>query len=121
MKIVLVDDEWAFLEIVSYLLRKKGYELLPFGDSKECLEWLSDSKNECPTLIITDLMMPYHTGTELLQIIRSGNRCQKTPAILISSMENIHFDKQLFSRFVPKSNILAELPSAVEQSISRNC
>ena len=115
--IVIVDDEWAFLEIITILLRRKGYELFPFGDPKEFLEWISDENNECPDLIITDFMMPYHTGSGLLEIIRSGKRCRDVPAILISSMENIPLDKRLFNRFIPKSKIFTELTYAVDQSI----
>ena len=116
MRIAMIDDEWAFLEIISLLLRKKGYDLFSFGDPQEFLEWLSDEKNKCPDLIITDLMMPYCTGSQMLEIIRSGKRCQGVPAILISSMEETQIDRRLFARFVPKSKIMMELASAIDQT-----
>ena len=117
MMIMMVDDDWAFLEILSYLMKKKGYQICTFDDPRECLKWFSDENNKCPDLIISDFMMPYYTGSELLDKIRSGNRCRLIPAVLISSIENMQIDNRLFSKFVRKSNILTELDSVVDQTI----
>lgn len=65
--ILLVDDEQDILEIVSYNLRKEGYEVLT---AKNGIEGLEKAKKHMPQLIVLDVMMPEMDGIETCEKIR---------------------------------------------------
>ena len=60
-KNLLVDDEKDILDMLSYLLRKEGYEVWSANDGKKSIEL---AKRIVPDLIILDVMMPEMDGVE---------------------------------------------------------
>jgi len=60
-KNLLVDDEKDILDMLSYLLRKEGYEVWSANDGKKSIEL---AKRIVPDLIILDVMMPEMEGVE---------------------------------------------------------
>ncbi|MBD3155145.1 MAG: response regulator [Candidatus Aenigmarchaeota archaeon] len=66
-KIMVVDDEENFLELVTKVLRRKGFEVVAAQDGMECLEKIREEK---PDLILMDMMMPGMNGKETVKKIR---------------------------------------------------
>lgn len=66
--ILLVDDEKDILEIVSYNLKKEGYEVFTSDNGKEAI---AIAKKEKPDLIILDVMMPEMDGMETCHQMRN--------------------------------------------------
>ena len=65
--ILLVEDERAVRELVSRVLQKYGYKILPVGNGVEALEIWNQHKNEI-SLLFTDLVMPDNmNGRELAE------------------------------------------------------
>ena len=62
-RILLVDDQPDVLSFGSRVLKRLGYDVLTASDSRKALEIL---KSTMVDLLITDIMMPEMTGTELL-------------------------------------------------------
>jgi DNA-binding response OmpR family regulator len=87
-KILIADDEEDFLEILTYNLKKEGFEVIAVPDGKEALEALSES----PDLIILDVMMPELDGYEVCKAIRS--RGITTPIIFLTAKDS-EFDEVL--------------------------
>lgn len=80
-KILVIDDDLVSLRFVSSLLREKGYDVLVAEDGRH--GWhLAVSQR--PDLIVTDLVMPYQDGFQLLQVIRSDRDLSKIPVIVLS-------------------------------------
>lgn len=66
-KILLVDDEPEYLEVIQLILETEGYTIATANSGAMALEKLkSDSFN----LVLTDLIMPKMTGVELLETIK---------------------------------------------------
>ncbi len=82
MKVLVCEDDEMVLKMVEFRLRKEGYEILLAADGKEALEKV---RKENPDLIITDIMMPYLTGLEIVHQIRKDLGLQ-TPIIIVSSI-----------------------------------
>ncbi|MFH1674925.1 MAG: sigma-54 dependent transcriptional regulator [Pseudomonadota bacterium] len=61
-RILLIDDNEAFLELFLSLPEAKCFDLLPLTSAREAIEAL---KEEPVDLIISDVQMPEMTGTEL--------------------------------------------------------
>jgi two-component system alkaline phosphatase synthesis response regulator PhoP len=67
-KVLVVDDEPDMLEIISFSLKREGYEVYTADNGKEGIELALKYK---PHLIIMDIMMPEMDGIELCERIRS--------------------------------------------------
>lgn len=84
-KVLIADDERDILEIISYNLSKEGYELYTAKDGNEAIE---KAKQVNPDLIILDIMMPYKTGVEVCEILRSQPAFQNTLIIFLTALSD---------------------------------
>ena len=84
MKILICEDEEIMLTALEYRLRKQGYDVIIAEDGKKALKKVIE---ENPSIIVADIMMPYMTGLELIQHIRTELDNQ-TPVIVISALEH---------------------------------
>ena len=66
-KILVVDDEPTFVELVSQTLTHKGYEVLAAGDGQEALRLLFAHR---PDLVLLDVIMPKMDGWQTCSRIR---------------------------------------------------
>lgn len=82
MKVLVCEDDEMVLKMVEFRLIKDGYEILLANDGKEAIEKI---KTFAPSLIITDIMMPYLTGLEIVHEVRAVMKL-KTPIIIVSSI-----------------------------------
>ncbi len=84
-KILLVDDEVGFAEILRDLILMDGYEVELVYDGQEALDKLSEY---IPDLIIADVMMPRIGGIELYHKVRQISELKTVPFLFISGYEN---------------------------------
>ena len=82
IKILLVDDEPDIIEILSYNLKKEGYQVFSASNGEEALVQAEKVK---PHLIILDVMMPVMDGIETCEIIRKDKRYQETVIMFLSA------------------------------------
>lgn len=66
-KVLLVDDDTDFLDIMSERMRTRGMEVDTAASGKEALEKLETQSYDA---VLLDLMMPEMGGLEALQIIK---------------------------------------------------
>lgn len=81
MLILIAEDDELILKTVEHKLLKEGHEVILTRNGKEAIEKL---KEEEVDLAITDIMMPFASGIEILSAIRSVGK--NTPVIMLSSM-----------------------------------
>ena len=65
MKVLLVDDDPAILEVLGAFLRGAGFEVLEAEDGEKALELFPQAD-----LVILDLMLPKVGGLEVARLIR---------------------------------------------------
>lgn len=70
--ILFIDDETAITEMADQMLKKGGHKVTTFNDGNKAADYFSDHPHEFD-LVITDLVMPQLSGTELSQKISSIN------------------------------------------------
>jgi CheY-like chemotaxis protein len=80
--ILLVDDEYAFVENVAGLLEDHGYRVLSAANGKDGLD---RALEERPDLVLTDLMMPIANGRELVRGLRAVPELRSLPVIMMSA------------------------------------
>ena len=69
MKILLIDDDAAVLEVVALMLAVEGHVVLPSGSGRAGLAMLE--AGESVDLVLTDLAMPEMSGWEVVRAVRS--------------------------------------------------
>jgi len=78
MKALVVDDDLALADVLSFTMRRAGFEVIMAHDGCSALErW----ENETPDLIILDLNLPKLDGLTVCQRIRAQSN---TPIIILS-------------------------------------
>lgn len=84
MKILLAEDEPVMAMAIQTRLRNDGYEVTHAPDGREALRLIA---KETPDLIITDILMPYTSGLEVIGVIRSSEgRIKNIPIIVLSAL-----------------------------------
>jgi two-component system alkaline phosphatase synthesis response regulator PhoP len=66
-KILIVDDEPDILEIITYNLKKEGFNVYQASTGREAIE---TAKQQIPDLILLDIMLPEMDGIEACEEIR---------------------------------------------------
>lgn len=79
-RILVVDDEPFLRRILTYLLTGAGYRVECAEDGHQALEKLSGP--DLPDLLITDLMMPGLSGTDLVRKLRQEREFGKPVLVL---------------------------------------
>lgn len=80
-KILIIEDDKMISSLVQFRLKKDGYETLVVMDGNQGVEAIEQFK---PDLIITDVMMPYKSGIEVIQF--SKKSFPEIPIIVLSSL-----------------------------------
>jgi DNA-binding response OmpR family regulator len=73
------------LKVISKILEKKGYQVSCAEDGKKAFELID---NVVYDLVITDIMLPYKNGLEILSKIKGDQKLRHIPVIVISSVGN---------------------------------
>src|SRR5579871_479804 len=81
-RILIIEDERALTELLTYNLQREGYETFVAHDGQEGLR---KAQTQLPDLIILDLMLPGLSGQEVLREIRAGERTRDLPVIILTA------------------------------------
>ena len=81
-RILLVDDEADILELVSYNLKKEGYEVFTANNGRDAL---ATAVKVLPHLIILDVMMPEMDGIETCKEMRALPELTNTHITFLSA------------------------------------
>lgn len=84
MNLLIVDDDLIILEAMKNFLEKEGLEVTTTADADEGLKILQDGEKAID-LVISDIMMPYKSGIELLTEIREITT--EIPIIIVSALD----------------------------------
>jgi DNA-binding response OmpR family regulator len=87
-RILLVDDELSVQKLLTYPLRKEGYDVIPALDGREALDRLRDDNFD---LVVLDVMLPRMDGFDVCRAIRS----RSTVPIIMLTAKTEETDKVL--------------------------
>jgi len=80
--VLIVDDSSMVTKVLSFMIKKAGYNILSAVDGKNALELFDGREID---LVITDLNMPNMNGLELINEIRSKEYYCYTPVVLFNA------------------------------------
>jgi len=105
-EIVIVDDEPYILRVLKMKLEQGGYEVSIAVNGLEALEVID---RKAPSVVITDINMPYMSGQELCEVLqrRHGDRSflmivmtsgtDRAYRVWAEGMTNVRFVEKPFS------------------------
>ncbi len=113
-QILIVDDELSILKLLNFVL-SKDYDLVIKNSGVEALSWLEEGHD--PSLIISDLHMPYFDGSSFIRNLRVSGLYRNTPVIVLSGAENLEEKMQQMpfqvDGFIPKPFNPAQLKQVI--------
>src|SRR5476651_2819368 len=84
-RILLVDDENDFIELLQYKLAGQGYDFIVANDGVQAL---SQARQFKPDLILLDILLPDLDGLSVCEILRRQPSTKKIPVIFMSALSS---------------------------------
>jgi two-component system, OmpR family, phosphate regulon response regulator PhoB len=81
-RILVVDDEPDIIALVAYHLARSGYRVSTASSGTEALQ---AAREEQPSLVVLDLMLPELSGFEVLERIRADRALADTPVLMLTA------------------------------------
>jgi DNA-binding response OmpR family regulator len=81
-KICIIEDEPAMIELVSLILRNRGYDVVGALGGQEGLELIASSN---PDLVLLDLMMPDMSGWDVYQQMKADDAMKAIPVVIVTA------------------------------------
>ncbi|MHA3916343.1 phosphate regulon transcriptional regulator PhoB [Halovulum sp. GXIMD14793] len=81
-KVLVVEDEEALSQLLSYNLGKEGFEVETTSDGDEALIAVDEQK---PDLVLLDWMLPNKSGIEICRHLRAQTNTKDLPVIMLTA------------------------------------
>jgi two-component system phosphate regulon response regulator PhoB len=81
-RILLVDDEEAILELLSYNLTKEGYSVTCAASGEDALK---EARAQLPDLIVLDLLLPGVDGLEVCRRLKADAATSGIPVLMLTA------------------------------------
>lgn len=82
LKILVVEDEQAIRDMVSFTLVRAGFQVFEAEDTRLALAMINEN---CPDLILLDWMLPGISGVDFATRLRREERTSKLPIIMLTA------------------------------------
>jgi two-component system phosphate regulon response regulator PhoB len=81
-RILIIEDERALTDVLTYNLQREGYEPVVAHDGQEGLR---KAQTLLPDAVLLDLMLPVRNGLEVCRELRAGERTRMLPIIMLTA------------------------------------
>ncbi len=81
-KVLVVDDEPDIVELVAFIFRKRGHEVITASNGCEAL---TRARAGAPDVIVLDVMLPEMDGFTVCEILRRDPATANVPIILLTA------------------------------------
>jgi DNA-binding response OmpR family regulator len=82
--VLVIDDEEDIATAISRSLKREGYSVIITSDYKTSIKVIANSGID---LIISDVMLPYTGGFDIVEYVKSDNGLKHIPVILVTGMD----------------------------------
>jgi two-component system response regulator VicR len=82
MTILIAEDDDLMRKTLEFRLKRDGHNVILAHDGREAIEKINE---HMPDLVITDIMMPYSSGLEVIGAVRKKYQ-KRIPIIILSGM-----------------------------------
>lgn len=82
-KILLIDDEVDFTELLAANLEESGFEVRQINEPTKAL---AEARNFKPDICIIDLVMPRMDGGDVVSALKSDPELSKIPVLMLTAL-----------------------------------
>ena len=91
VRVLVVDDEQANLDLLEALLKPAGFAVIRAGGGQEGIDL---ARSQMPNLILLDLMMPDLTGFDVVEALRADEATRSIPIMVLTAKALTDDDKK---------------------------
>lgn len=84
LTVLVIEDEDFISSMISRSLKEEGYQVIVTSDLKSSLIVLDSGAID---LVISDVMLPFTGGLDIVDYIRDHEELEETPIILVTGMD----------------------------------
>ncbi len=81
-KILIAEDEPDIRELVAFMLRFAGYEVMAASNGEEAVQ---AATREVPDLVLMDVRMPRMTGYDACRLMKANPSLRDVPVVFLSA------------------------------------
>jgi len=116
VKVLVVEDSPPQREMITKILQENGMSVYSAGDGLEAMELI---KQDCPDILVLDVVMPRMNGYELCRKLKADPKTEKVLVVMCST-KGEEFDRYWGMRqgadaYIAKPFQPAELISTIKQ------
>ncbi len=108
--VLVIDDEEDIATAISRSLKREGYSVIITSDYKTSIKVIANSDID---LIISDVMLPYTGGFDIVDYVKNDEKLKNTPIILVTGM-----DKDILYSSSIKADAVVSKPFDMAQLIA---
>lgn len=82
-RVLIVEDAKNIRDIVAYMLRNRGYEVVEAADGRDGWQKATTVQPDC---VILDAMLPYKTGFEICTELKAGDKTNRIPVLMLTAI-----------------------------------
>jgi CheY-like chemotaxis protein len=120
-RILVADDDPAILRLVTAIVEKEGYMVVPARDGREAYKLLQTDSDFVAGIF--DVVMPHIQGPELVRYMKTEKRLMKIPVMMMTAEQNPKLSSDSFSAgavvFLPKPFTTAQLQIMLRMLIAK--
>ena len=96
-RVLVIDDEPAIADVLRMLLEFRGHEVFVANDGSR---GYATAQRQAPDVIVLDLMMPVMDGFATLDALRSDERTEAIPVVILSALSSAEVKQRCHDRGV---------------------
>jgi len=118
LTLLVIEDEDFISSLVARSLKEEGYNVIITSDFKSSLIVLD---TEAIDLVISDVMLPYTGGLDIVDYIRAHENIENTPIILVTGMDTDVLESSNIraNAILPKPFEMVELIEKVNELLGK--
>jgi CheY-like chemotaxis protein len=120
-RVLVADDDPAILRLVTAILEKEGFAVVPARDGREAYRALQEDPNF--TAAVFDVVMPNISGPELLRYMRTEKRFNKIPVMMMTAEQDPKLSSDSFAAgavvFLPKPFTTIQLQTMLRMLVGK--
>lgn len=115
-QILLVEEDRTLLEITAFRLELLGYNVVTQQSAERALEWL---REQLPTLIIVDHVLPGMDGIEFINRLSNDTRTSEIPVMFLSTHSDLEDVQRAYNAGADEYLVIPYDPIVLESKVER--
>ena len=120
-RILVADDDPAILRLVTAIVEKEGYTVVPARDGREAYKLLQADSDFVAGIF--DVVMPHISGPELVRYMKTEKRLMNIPVMMMTAEQDPKLSSDSFSAgavvFLPKPFTTAQLHTMLQMLVGK--